>query len=77
MSTSEVIVIESMEVRELIRFLILPWHLEQTFADAVKTFKIHVCWMSQFSMSCKKKLGCMHACILHVVSANLTRKDIN
>ena len=24
-------------------FSILPWHLEQTFAAAAKTFNIHVC----------------------------------
>ena len=29
------------------RFSMLPWHLEQNFAAVAKTFKIHVCWMSE------------------------------
>ena len=41
--TSEVVVIESIEVRELLGFLRLPRHLERTFAAAAKTLKMKVC----------------------------------
>ena len=37
---------------------------------------IFPCKMSEFSMFCKK-FGCMHACILHVLSVRLTRVPQN
>ena len=54
------------------KFSILPWHLEQTFAAAAKSFKIHLCELSEFSCFIQK-IGSMHACILHVLSTRLTR----
>ena len=52
-------------------FSISPWHLEKNFAAVAKIFKIHVCWMSEFFLF-YKKFGCMHTCILLVLSARST-----
>ena len=42
--------------------------------SADKFCRIFPCKMSEFSMF-YKKFGCMHACILHVLSVRLTREQ--
>ena len=72
MSTSEVVVIESTEVRELLRFLCYLDILNKFLLLQHKHSKYMYAKCLNF-LCFIKKIGCMHACIVHVSYARLTR----
>ena len=65
-------------------WILKQWRIFQNFPCCKKIFarilqradkfcRVFPCKMSEFSMFYKKKIGRMHACIFHVLSACLTR----
>ena len=72
MSNSEAVVIESVDVRGILHFLIYRDILNKLLPLQRKHSKYMYAKSLNFP-SFIKKIGCMHACILHVLSAHLTR----
>ena len=72
MSRSEAVVIESIEVPEHLRFLFYIDILNKFLLLQCKHSKYMYARCLNFSMF-YKVFGCIHACILHVLSVRLTR----
>ena len=73
MRKSEVVVIESIEVRELLRFLFYLNILNKFLLLQRKHSKYMYARYLNFPCFIKSLAACMHACILHVLSVRLCR----
>ena len=73
MSKSEAVVIESIEVRELLRFLFYLDILNKLSVLQRKHSKYMYAKCLNFPCFITYLAACMHACILHVLSVCLTR----
>ena len=77
MSKSEAVVIESIEVRELLRFLFYLDILNKLSLLQRKHSKYMYARCLNFPCFINYLAACMHACILHVLSVRLSRVRTN